>query len=53
MTTMRSRKRVVRTRDDDGRDRRSKGTTMAWTRMRMTKGRPDAQDNLNTSPHCC
>ena len=36
-------------RDDDGRDRRNKGTTWAW----MTKGRPDAQDDPNTSPHRC
>jgi hypothetical protein len=47
---MRSRKRVARTRDDNGRDRRNKGTTTAWTRMRMTKGRPDAQDDQHLTP---
>ena len=49
----RTRTRAARTRDDNGRDRRNKGTTTARTRTRTTKGRPDAQDNPNTSPHCC
>jgi hypothetical protein len=50
---VRNRKRAVRTMDDDGRDGRNKGTTMAWTRTRMTKGRPNTQDDPNTSPHRC
>jgi hypothetical protein len=56
MTTMMNRKRAVRTRDDDGRDRMNKGTPMAWMRMRTrgkgqqtrramtTKGKLDTQD---------
>ena len=63
MTMMRTRKRVLRTRDPDGRDRTNEGTTMAWTRTRgkgqrtkrvtMTRGRPHIQDDLSTPLHHC
>jgi hypothetical protein len=62
MTMMRNRKRVARTRDDNGRDRMNEGTPTArmstrprgngqqTRRATMTKGKPHNQDDLST-PH--
>jgi hypothetical protein len=56
-TTMRTRKRAVRMRDANGRDRTNEGPPMARTRRKgqqtratTTKGKPD---NLSTPLHRC